>query len=157
MCSEPCPDIKPDRADSAMVRAVPAPPLAAFVLLAENPGNSPAHFSYQFAEAYEPGQDLKSLSQMREVDTMFLTQASLPLVQLWGGRLRFDGFASSLNIQNMEFGSLAARAWRQNYPGVPHSLNLFGISLTFHFGKNAQIGCPTQIWRRVAQIIGAVR
>ena len=155
-CSTPCPGARPDRADNAMVQALPALPLAAFFPLAGNPGNS-AQFSYQLAGAYKPGQDLKTQSQMREVDTVFLTQASLPLVQLWDGRLRFDAFASTLNVQNVQFGPLAARAWRLSHPGVLRSLDFFGVSLTFHFGKNAQIGRPTQIWRRVAQIIGAAR
>src|SRR5258708_20215400 len=63
---------------------------------------NPSNFSYLFAGAYERDQGLnglESLSPMHEVKTLILTQSLLPLAQLWGGRLRLDGFASTLHIQ----------------------------------------------------------
>jgi hypothetical protein len=151
-----------------VVGTLPAPLLAAF-LTPKNPGKSAAHSDYLFAGAYERDQGpdglegLRQLSSMREVKTLFLTQSLLPLVQLWGGRLRLDGFTSSLHMQNVELGPSAAgglldfRPSRQNYPGGPRSVGLYGISLSFHFGRDAQIGRPTQIWRSLAQIVSAVR
>ena len=149
-----------------VVPTAPAPLFAASFLLPENPGRSAASFSYLFARAYERDQGLEgleSLSPMREVKTLFLTQSSLPLVQLWGGRLRLDGFTSTLHMQNVELGPSAgggpqdSRPPRQNYPGGPHSVDLYGVSLSFHFGRDAQIGRPEQIWRCLARIIGAAR
>ena len=141
------------------------PLFAASFLLPEYPRKSAAHFGYLFAGTYEPDQGLQglvSLSPVREVKTLFLTQSLLPLVQLWGGRLRLDGFTSRLHMQNMQLGASAAgglqdfRLPRQSYPG-PRSVDLYGISLSFHFGRDAQIGRPIQIWQRLARIRAAVR
>ncbi len=66
-------------------------------------------------------------------------------------------------MQNGQFGPPTAgglldfRPRRQGYLGAPRSVDLHGVSLSFHFGRDAQIGCPTQIWRSLAQIVGAVR
>jgi hypothetical protein len=147
---------------ASIVTAAPAPLHAVSFLLPENPGK-PAHFSYLFAGAYERDQGLESLaslSPMREVKTLFLTQSLLPLVQIWGGRLRLDGFISTLHMQNVELGPSAAgglqdsRLLRQGYPRGPRSVDLYGVSLNFHFGPDAQIGHPAQIWRCVARIVG---
>jgi hypothetical protein len=139
--------------------------LASFQL-PEGAGKSPAHFGYLFAGAYERDQSLeglKSLSPMYEVKTLFLTQSTLPLVQFWGGRLRLSGFTSRLQMQNVQLGPSAAgglldfRPPRQGYPGGPRSFGFYGVSLSFHFGQDAQIGRPAQIWQRLARIHAAVR
>jgi hypothetical protein len=146
-----------------MFRTVPAPFIATSLPLSESPGKSHAHFSYSLLGVYEPNQSLASLSPMRKVKTLFLTQSSLPLVQLWGGRLRLDGFSSRLDMQNVQLGPSAAgglldfRPQRQGYPGRPRSIGLYGVSLSFHFGRDAQIGRPAQIWQRIARIHAAVR
>jgi hypothetical protein len=148
------------------VRTVPAALLAPSSPLSENPGKSAAHFGYLFAGGYERDQGLeglKSLSPMREVKTLFLTQSMLPLAQFWGGRLRLDGFTSTLHTQNVQLGPSAAgglldfRPQRQGYPGGPRSVGLYGVSLSFHFGRDAQIGRPAQIWQRLARIHATVR
>ena len=149
----------------ATVPIVPAPSLADSFLLPKNPDKSAAHFSYVFARTYEHDQGLaglESLSPAHEVKTLFLRQSLLPLVQLWGGRLRLDGFTSTLRMQNVQLGLSAAgglqdfRPARLGYAGL-RSIDLYGVSLSFHFGRDAQIGRPTQIWRCLARIAGAVR
>jgi hypothetical protein len=149
-----------------IVRTLPAPSLAPSFPLSESPGKSAAHFSYLFAGAYERDQgleDLKSLSPMREVKTLFLTQSLLPLVQVWGGRLRLDGFTSRLHMQNVQLGPsgggglLDFHPPRQGYPGGPRSIGLYGVNLSFHFGRDARIGRPAQIWQCLARIHAAVR
>jgi len=145
-----------------MVRTVPAPFLFPSFPLSQSPGKSTAHFSYLFVGAYKRDQSLANLLPMREAKTLFLTQSSLPLVQLWGGRLRLDGFKSALNMQNVQLGPSAAgglldyRPQRQGYPGGPRSVGLYGVNLSFHFGRDAQIGRPTQIWWCLARIAGHV-
>jgi hypothetical protein len=150
----------------AIVRTLPAPSLAPSFPLSESPGKSAARSTYVFARAYRDDQGLeglKSLSQIREVKTLFLTQSILPLVQLWGGRLRLDGFTSRVHMQNVQLGPsgggglLDFRPPRQWYPGGPRSIGLSGISLSFHFGRDAQIGRPTQIWQRLARIHAVVQ
>jgi hypothetical protein len=148
-----------------VVPTVRVPLLAALFLLPDNPGKPAAHLSYLYAGAYEghPGlDDLKSLSPMHEVKTLILTQSLLPLVQLWGGRLRLDGFTSTLHMQNMQLGPSAGggpqdfHSPRQNYPGGPRSVDLYGFNLSFHFGRDAQVGHPTQAWRSLSRIVAAV-
>jgi hypothetical protein len=149
-----------------VIPTAPAPLLAASFLLPENPGPSAAHFSYLFAGGYQRDQGLaglEDLSPVREVETLFLTQSLLPLVHLWGGRLRLDGFTSTLHMQNVQLGPSAAgglqdfRPPRQSYPGGPRSVDLYGVSLSFHFGREAQLGRPTQLWHSLPRIVGAAR
>jgi hypothetical protein len=149
-----------------VIPTAPAPLFAPSLLLPENPGKSAAAFSYLFAWAHERDQGLaglKSLSPMREVKTLFLTQSMLPLLYLWGGRLRLDGFTSTLHMQNVQLGPSAAgglldfRPQRPGCLGGPASVHSTGLSLSFHFGRDAQIGRPAQIWQRIARIHAAVR
>jgi len=149
-----------------VVPTAPVPLFAASFLLPENPEKSAASFSYLFARAYERDrglEDLKSLLPMHEVKTLFLTQSTLPLLQVWGGRLRLDGFASRLQMQNLQLGPSAAgglldfRPQLQGFPGGPRSIGFRGVSLSFHFGRDAQIGRPAQIWQSLARIHAAVR
>ncbi len=46
---------------------------------------------------------------------------------------------------------------RQGYPGGPRSVRFYGLSLSFPFGRDAQIGRPTQTWRCFARFIRAPR
>jgi hypothetical protein len=124
------------------VQAVPAPSVAASFLRSEGPGKSAAHFSYPFVRAYEFDQSLANLSPMHEVKTLFLTQSSLPLMQVWGGHLRLDGFTSRIHTQNVQLGPSAAgrlqdfRPQRQVYSSGLRSVGLYGLSLSFHFGRD---------------------
>jgi hypothetical protein len=162
----PAPQIVPAQVRLApivrIVRTIPAPFLFPPFLLSESPGNSAAHSSYLFAGAYERYQSAKSISQMREVRTLFLTQSRLPLVQLWGGRLRLDGFKSAVNMQNVQLGPSAGgglldyRPERQGYPGGPRSFGLCGVNLSFHFGRDSRTRPPTQVVRRMTRFVGAV-
>ncbi len=145
-----------------MVRTVPAQfPFPSFPM-SVSPGRSAAHFSYLLVRAYKRYQSVKSLSQMSEAKTLFLTQSSLPLVQLWGGRLRLDGFKSNLNMQNVQLGPSGAggllddRPQRQGYPGGPRSFGLYGVNLSFHLGRNSRTSPPTRVWRRVTGVVSAV-
>jgi hypothetical protein len=151
---------------SMIVVPAPAPLFAKSFLLPENPKKSAASFSYLFARAYKRDQrleDLKSLSPMREVKTLFLTQSMLPLLQLWGGRLRLDGFTSRLDMQSLQLGPSAAgglldfRPQLQGYQGGPRPIGFRGVCLSFHFGREAQIRRPAQIWQSLARIDAALR
>lgn len=111
---------------ATLVQMVPSPFLARASLLPEKPGKYADHFSYALAGAYESGRGLgglETLSQMREIKALFITRSSLPLLNLWGGRLRFDGFTSTVDTHNVQRGPSAAggledfRPPHQNYPG----------------------------------------
>ncbi|MGB7495287.1 MAG: hypothetical protein WBQ61_07290 [Candidatus Acidiferrum sp.] len=131
------------------LHSVPAPSFGAPFTLFEAGVKSPTHLSYRFAEAYKRDQSLESLWPMHEVKTLFLTLSSLPLLQLCGGRLRLEGFKSTLHMQNVQLD--------QSSLGGPRSGSFQGLSLSFHFGRDAQIGRPTQIWRSLARIVGTPR
>src|SRR6266852_1260767 len=144
-----------------MFRTVSTPLPAASFLLSQDPGKSRAHFSVVFAGAAEGDRNLKPLAPM-EVRTLFITQSSLPLVQVWGGRLQLEAFQSTLHMQNVQLGPLGYgglqgfRPPRQSYLGGPRSVELTGLSLTFHFGRDAWTGRPAHVWQRLTRIIGTV-
>jgi hypothetical protein len=145
-----------------MLPTVSTPLLATSFLLSQDPGKSPARFSFLFAGAYERDHSLKHLSPMDEVKTLTLTQSSLPLVQFWGGRLQLNAFQSTLHSQNVQLGPFdnhgmgASRLPRQSYPGGPRSVHLSGLSMSFHFDRDARTGHPAQLWRRLTRIVDAV-
>jgi hypothetical protein len=145
------------------VRTVREPSPGASFLPPENPGKPAAHFSYPFARVYQRDQHpegLESLSPMREVGNLSLTESSPPPLQFWGGRLRRAG---PLHMQHVQLGPLPAGGLqdfvppRPTYPGVPFSVGLYGVSLSYHFGRNAHIGHSTQIWRHLGRVLGATR
>jgi hypothetical protein len=145
-----------------MLRTVSNPVPPSSFLLYQELGKPPVHFSYLFAGATElyPGTEL--LPSVKRVKTLLYTQSSLPLVQLWSGRLELDAFQNTVHIQNVLLGPLAygvIRGWRsprQGYPGGPPSLHFSGLSLTFHFGRNAQTGRPIEAWRRLSRMVDSV-
>ena len=142
-------------------RTVSAPLLTASFLLYQDPGNSPARFSHLFAGANEHALSVDRLSPVEDVKTLFSTQSSLPLVQLWSGRLQLDAFQNSLHIQMLQLGPLGYggmldfRHPRLSYPGWPRSVHFSGLSLSFHFGRDARTGHPARLWRRLTRTIDA--
>jgi len=109
-------------------------PVVSF-LLSQGPGESSAHFSRLFAGAYERDHSLERFPQMEEVKNLTFTQSSLPLVQLWNGRLQLEAFQNTLHIQNLR------------------SVRLSGLSVNFHFGRDARPGRPTQAWRFLSRFL----
>jgi len=148
---------------------VSSPSIARTPLLPDKPENYAGHFSYTLARSHESRQglqgldELETLSQMREVKTLFITKSSLPLLNLWGGRLRFDGFTSTIDTQNVQLGPSAAggledfRPPRQTSSVESRSNDRYGFSLSFHLGRRAQIGRPEQVWRSLARVFDAAR
>jgi hypothetical protein len=141
-----------------ILRTVSPPLLTASLLLYQDPGKSPVYFSHLFAGAYERDH-MEFLSPMEDVKTLFFTQSSLPLVQLWSGRLQLDAFQNTLHIQNMQLGPLNMLDFhhpRQSYSGGPRSVHFTGLSVSFHFGRGARAGRPTQPWRSLSRIVATV-
>jgi hypothetical protein len=139
--------------------AASTPSSAASFLLSRDPGNFDAHFSLMFAGAYERDYNLEHLSPMDEVKTLSLTQSSLPLIQLWRGRLQLDAFQSTLHFQNVLVDPFSdtrgSRLPGQSYPGGSRSDHLSGVSLTFRFGRDARSEHRDLAWRRLSRILGA--
>ena len=146
----------------AILPSVSTPLPVAFFPLSRDPGKSNAHVCLLFAGACEHNDTLEHLSPMDEVKTLILTQSSLPLVRLWGGRLQLEAFHSVPHIQNVQlgpFGYGGMRGFRlpgQSYLGGPRPLDLSGLSLSFHFSRDARTGHPAQLWRRLTRIVESV-
>jgi hypothetical protein len=70
------------------------------------------------------------------IQTPFSRQARVSLVQLWGGRLRLDGFASAMSMQNVLDGSSNSR-----HSGMmqARAAGAYGISLSFRLGRDASL------------------
>jgi hypothetical protein len=143
-------------------RAVATPMLAPSFLLSPDPGKSPAPFSRLFVGTYESDHGPEYLSPMDEVKTLTLTQSSLPIFQLWGGRLQLGAFQSTVHSQNVPFGPSGYggmegfRPTRQSYPGSPLSVHLSGFSLSFHFGRDSRTRPSTHLWRHMTRLVGSV-
>jgi hypothetical protein len=145
-----------------MPRTVSIPLMTSSFLLSQDPGKPPAHFTLQFAGAYQRDPSLDHFSPMDEVKTLTLTQSNLPLFQLWGGRLQLGAFQSTLHSQNVQFGTSGYgdmegfRPTRQSYPGGPLSVHFSGFSLSFHFGRDSRTRHPTHVWGHMTRFVGAV-
>ena len=137
-------------------------PLPAASFLRSKGEKSNARFSLMFAGAYKRDHSLEHLLPMNEVKTLTLTRSSLPLGQLCRGRLQLDAFHSTLHIRDALLNPFDNGGMRgshlpgHSYLGVPPSVNLSGLNLGFHFGRNAQTGDPTRSWRRLPRILGTL-
>lgn len=145
-----------------MLRPVSAPLPDASFQVYQHPKQSPAYFDHVFAGAYKHDDSMERLPPTEEVKTLFFTRTSLPLAQFWGGRLRLDGVMGTLNMQNVQFGPSASgglwdfRPPRQSYPGGPRSLDLYGVSVSYHFGRAARTGSPPHLWRSLSRFVGSI-
>jgi hypothetical protein len=99
-------------------------------------------------KAYSPDRSVESLSPVENNQTLFVSQTLLPLARFWSGRLQLVASESTLHMGNV-FVS-------QGHLGWARSVDLYGVSLAFHFGQGAETGGPTQVWRRMTQFVGAV-
>ena len=131
-------------------------------LLSQDRENTFAHTSLRYPETYERDDVLARLSPVIKLKTLILTQVSLPLVQLWDGKLELEAFQSTLRIQNVQFGALGngampdSRLPQQNFAGGLRSVHLSGVSLKFHFGHVERMPRPTQAWRCVPRMVAAL-
>jgi hypothetical protein len=145
-----------------MHRTVSTPLPPASFLLSQDSGKSPAQFALVLAGASERDHSLDNLSPMDKVKTLTLTQSTLPLVQVWSGRLQLAAFQSTLHSQNAQLGPLGYgdmggfRPPRQSYPSGPRSVQLSGLSLSFAFGRDSRTRRPTEVWRRMTRFVGTV-
>jgi len=136
-------------------------PLPAASFLLSKGEKSNARFSLMFAGAYKHDHSLELLSPMNEVKTLTLTWSSLPLVQFCRGRLQLDAFQSTLHIRDALLnpfnngGMRGSHLPKQGDLGVPPSVTLSGLNLSFYFGRNAQTADPARSWRRLPRILGA--
>lgn len=149
------PAISVFRAESNPLLAPPSRP-------SQDRENFLAHTSLRFPGPDERAHGLEQLSPVVKLRTVILTQVSLPLVQLWDGKLELDAFQSTLRIQNLQFGPLGngamldSRLPQQDFPNGLRSIRLAGLSLKFHFGRVGGTRRPTQAWKCVPRIVAVL-
>jgi hypothetical protein len=107
-----------------------------------------AHPSVLLITAYKSDRSVASLSPVEKNETLFVSQSLLPLVQFWSGRLQLGASESTLHMENVIV--------RQGHLGSSRSVDLCGVTLAFHFRREAQTGGPTQVWRGMTRFVGAV-
>jgi hypothetical protein len=153
---------KPGTQVIRVFRAESAPWSASSFLLSSDRENSLAHSILRIPGLYERDHELERLSPIRKDQTLIFTQLSLPLVQLWNGKLQLDAFQSTLRIQNGQVGALSYGAMpdfrlpQQNFPGGSRSVHLSGLSLNFHFGRDERTRRPTLAWRCVPRFVAVL-
>jgi hypothetical protein len=100
--------------------------------LAARPRRLPAALAV--VEYRNPSLKLSSKVQAEQIQTPFLRQARISLVQMCDGRLRLDGIARAMSMKNVLDGPLILA-----HSGTmqPRDATLYGISLSFRFGHNA--------------------
>lgn len=135
---------------------------ASSFLLSHERENTFAHTNLRFSGREERHQALERLLPVIKVKTLILTQVSLPLVELWSGKLELDAFQSTLRTQNVQLGPLGYAALpdfllpQQNFAGGLPAIHLSGLRLTFHFGRVDGTRRPTRAWRCVPPIVAAL-
>lgn len=143
-----------------------ASPITAFraesVLLLPSPDHETSLAYWSLSRTYERDDRLERLSPIVKVKTLIFTQSSLPLVQLWGGKVELEAFQNTLRIQNTQIGPVGYGATptfgvpQQMFPGKSRSVHLLGLSLNFHFGRVERTRRPTQVWRCAPRIVAAL-
>jgi hypothetical protein len=132
-------------------RAESTPLLAPSFLPSQDRENTLAYSSLRFPGPVERDLGLERLSPVIKIKTSILTQVTLPLVQLWDGKLELNAFQSTLRIQNVQFDAVGYGA-----PGGSRSVHFSGLSLNFHFGRVERTRRPEQAWRCVPRIVAAL-
>jgi hypothetical protein len=129
-------------------RAPPAHPLPTAFRAVDLSTKPDANLSVLRFKADSPDRSVESLSPVENNQTLFVSQSLLPVAQFWSGRLQLGASESTLHMGNVNV--------REGHLGWARSVELYGVSLAFHFGQGAQTGGPTQVWRRMTQFVGAV-
>lgn len=109
--------------------------------------------------AYTPDPGLMGRSLVEEDRTRFLTESRLAVVQFWRGRFELGGFASTLHMQNGQFGLPGSGDPPSNHDqsSTARSIGNDGISLVFRFGRDAQTRGQPGVWRCLSWIRGDSR
>jgi hypothetical protein len=145
----------------------PAPlPIKAFrvefvsFLPSQDHENSLAYWG--LSRTYQRDDGPERLSPIVKVKTLIFTRSSLPLVQLWDGKVQLEAFQNTLRIQNVQIGPMGYgempnfRVSQQTFPHGSSSVHLSGLSLNFHFGRVDRTRRPTQAWMCVPRIVAAL-
>jgi hypothetical protein len=133
----------------AMAQTVSSPLSALSFLRTREHGQTSVRSSFRFAGAFERDRSQEPLPPMEEVKNLILTLSSLPLVQLWGGRIQLYAFQSTQHIQN-PIGYSGIQGFR------PPGSRSTRLSISFHLGRDGRTERPLHVWRNLSRIVGTV-
>ncbi len=130
-----------------LLAAAPTQWLLASFLPVRPLAERPARLTALLAAAYNRDSSPERLSSVEVVKTPFVRQVRATVVQLCGGRLELGGFTSTSRMENVLLGFSASGGLAgfgvsgQGHPGatVPHGNRSYGISLTLHLGRDADV------------------
>jgi hypothetical protein len=125
--------------------AHPLPSVFRSVQLSKKPVANLSHLGFT---AYSPDHSVECLSPVETNQTQFVSQALLPVAQFWNGRLQLGASESTLHMGNVIV--------KQGHLDSSRSMELYGVSLAFYFGRGAQTEASTQVWRGMTRFVGAV-
>ena len=135
----------------------PNDPSPTVSLAIDLPPKSLGRFTRISTAAYESERTLESRFSIVVDQTPFVTESSMPVAQLWGGRLGLEGFGRSPGTQYVQFGPTGIgqdfRPPSRDQADVNRSVDLYGLSLRLGFGR-ALTGRSTQMWRCLGWIVG---
>jgi hypothetical protein len=147
-------------------KQVPSPSITAFraesVSFLRSQDHETSLANWSLSRTYERDDRLERLSPIVKVKTLIFTRSSLPLVQLWDGKVQLEAFRNTLRIQNVQIGPIGYggmpdfRVPQQTFPYGSSSVHLSGLSLNFHFGRVERTRRPTQAWMCVPRIVAAL-
>jgi hypothetical protein len=116
---------------------------------------SPDRFTGISTGTYALESSLESRFSITEDRTPFITESTMPVAELWGGRLQLEGFHSTLTRDPQFASSGVGRVSRpasHDQADVNRSVDLDGLSIRFDFRKGPS-GRPTRIWRCFGRIL----
>jgi hypothetical protein len=145
-----------------MMGTAPTPVPVELALRYRDSRQAPRRVKYLLGGTYKSDPSIASMLPIATVKSLIFASSSLPLVQLFGGKVELDAFQSTSRIpyaQRGPVGNAGARDFhlpQQGYPGESRSLHLSGISLNFRFGGNWRSGTSLHAWRYLPRILSAV-
>ena len=145
-----------------MMGTAPTPVPVELALRFRDSRQSPRRPKYLLGGTYKSDPSIASMLPIVTVKSLTFASSSLPLVQLFGGKVELDAFQSTSRISYAQLGPMGNAGARdfhlpqQGYPGESRSLHLSGISLNFHFGGNWRSGTSLHAWRYLPRLLSAV-
>jgi hypothetical protein len=88
------------------------------------------------------------IPHMNQTDTLFMSRTSFPVAQFAGSHFQLSGFGSTVHMSDVEFGPSAGgglldfRPPRQYGLDTPHTIDAYGLSLSFRLGRGASMDVP---------------
>jgi hypothetical protein len=120
------------------------------------PPKSLLRFTRISTATYDPERNLEDRLAITLDRTPFVTESTIPVAELWGGRLQLEGFDTT-RTRDPQFaplgvGQVTPPASR-DLASVNRSVDYDGLSIRFEFG-NSPTRRPAKIWHYLRWVVG---